>query len=161
MNLKKRESSETASCSDQGNVDQHFLGGNIGDFDTTHALSHLEDFTAWCRQVVERYKGNERAVEMLDAQMQDIMHYIELSENLGGVDGYRSYCLLRDVRRERRKCKSENDLLRPLYEYLSDRVVMNQLAQVLGKIRSANETISKRQYVLRTDVTGSLRKNKS
>ena len=122
-------------------------------YDTLQPVAMLETFTGFCRNVLERYNGNERVLKDMEAQETDIIHYVELSDTLKSGEAYKIYAKLRDTLRQRRDAKNENDLLLPLYECLMKNPdIVNQLNKVLGTTRTKAEVISKRKYSARTDV---------
>lgn len=117
------------------------------EFDTCHPEDHLCDFLDFCANVVSRYEGNSRACNDYENTLQDLLHYIEMTD-----DDNPEICLaIREARRQRRLCKNENDLLQPFYEFISDKSFVNKLQQILGKVRLANERVTKRTYIARTD----------
>ena len=122
------------------------------EFDSLHPEEHIKAFLTFSRNVIARYEENQRRQQDLEYRQTDLEHVMELSDNKDVVGGYRLYKKLTDVRRERRACKSEIDLLKPLYDYLCSNNVMNDLSRLQGNCRVSKETISKRQYTLRTDV---------
>lgn len=122
-------------------------------YDTMQPVAMLETFTGFCRDVLERYNGNERVLKDMEAQETDIIHYVELSDTLKSREAYKVYAKLRDTLRQRRDAKNENDLLLPLYECLMKNPdIVNQLNKALGNTRTKAEVISKRKYSARTDV---------
>lgn len=122
------------------------------DYDTLYPVDALASFLAFCRDVVERVDGNARVIDESNDETQDIMHYIELSEDLGVVAGYKAHVKLRSIRRARRDAKNENELLSPLYDFLTGTEFMQSLQRVLGATRARQEVIQKRVYGVRTDV---------
>jgi len=122
------------------------------DFDTLQPDENLKSFLDFARNVITRYEGNQNRQKELEDETQDLLHYMELSKDMNACQGYDLYQKLRNVRRERRACKNEIDLLKPLYDYLCDKTVINQLSQIQGKCRASKQCISQRQYTLRTDV---------
>ena len=94
-----------------------------------------------------------REQEDRDAEILDIEHYAELHPDLDGAEGYKVYGKLRDVRRERRKLKNENELLKPFYDWLGENTqAVKKLEQALGKTRNTAEVIDNRKYMTRTGV---------
>ena len=121
-------------------------------FDSLHPEDNLKSFLGFARDVISRYEDNQKLQLDLETETQDLLHYIELSPNMNACE-YTKMCIkLRDVRRQRRACKNEIDLLEPLYTYLKDKVVINQLAAIQGKCKTSKEAIGLRAYTLRTDV---------
>lgn len=117
------------------------------DFDTCHPDQRLTEFLSFCNEVVSRYNGNIAECEAMDNTLNDLLHYVEMTDDCSP-----KICVaIRDARRQRRLCKNENDLLKPLYEFLSDKTLINKLGQVLGRVRAANDIVTKRAYIARTD----------
>ncbi len=116
------------------------------EFDTLHPRENLEQFLRFCSDVVSRYEGNIRECEDMDNKLNDLLHYIEMTDD----DDPNISLAVRESRRQRRLCKNENDLLRPLYDFLSDKTFTNKLSQVLGRVRAAKETVENRTYITRT-----------
>ena len=66
--------------------------------------------------------------------------------------GYRLYRKLTELRRERRACKNECDLLQPVYDYFHATDVLNRLTILQGDCVRAKDAIDNRTYMTRTDV---------
>ena len=122
------------------------------DYDTLQPVDQIRSFLEFVRSAVTRYEENERRWQEYDQETQDLLHVIELSDNLNASKGYDMYRRLAAVRRERRQCKNEMDLLKPVYDFFSDKQTINQLAQVQGKCRVCKEAVDSRSYTLRTNV---------
>lgn len=122
------------------------------DYDTLQPVDQIRSFLEFARSAVTRYEENERRWQEYDQETQDLLHVIELSDNLNASKGYDMYRRLAAVRRDRRQCKNEMDLLKPVYDFFSDKQTINQLAQVQGKCRVCKETVDSRSYTLRTNV---------
>ena len=123
------------------------------EFDSLQPEENLKTFLTFARNVIARYEDDQRLQTDLETETQDLLHLIELSPNMNACEYTKKCIQLRDVRRKRRACKNEIDLLKPLYDYLSDKTLINQLSQLQGKCKTSKEVISQRQYTLRTDVT--------
>ena len=122
------------------------------EFDSLKPEDELKSFLSFARNVISRYEDNVKLQSDLEAETQDLLHYVELSKDMNACQGNDMYKKMREIRRKRRACKNEIDLLKPLYDYLSDKKMINDLAQIQGKCRTAKEVISQRQYTLRTGV---------
>lgn len=122
------------------------------DFDTLHPAQTIAAFLDFCTSAVLRYQGNIQVQDDTNLETQDLLHYMELSENLRVADGFKAYRRMREVRRVRRDAKNENDLLQPLYDFLTQTDFENRLRRVLGDTRNRAEVVGKRQYGMRTDV---------
>lgn len=122
------------------------------DFDTLRPAETLAAFVTFCADVRQRYQGNLQVQEDTNLARQDLLHCIELSDNMRVADGFKMYRKLREVSRVRRDAKNENDLLQPLYEFLAQTDFESRLRRVLGDTRTRAEVVGKRQYSLRTDI---------
>lgn len=122
------------------------------DFDTLHPAETISAFLDFCAGVRQRYQGNLQVQDDTNLETQDLLHYMELSENLRVADGFKAYRRMREVRRVRRDAKNENDLLQPLYDFLTQTDFENILRRVLGDTRTRAEVVGKRQYGMRTDI---------
>lgn len=124
-------------------------------YDTLKPDENLTDFLSFCRDVKMRYEGNVRETEEKEDELQDLEHWAELHDDLDCKGGYAIYKKIREARRDRRKCKSENELLYPLYDWVNrNEKALNALAQVLGRVRETAEVIDSRKYTARTNVLG-------
>lgn len=122
-------------------------------YDTLKPDKNLTDFLAFLRAVKMRYEGNSREQEEKEAQLQDLEHYAELHGDLDIRRGFALYKRIRDTRRERRRAKSENELLYPVYAWIGENEkALNSMAGALGNVRKAAEVIESRKYMTRTDV---------
>ena len=57
----------------------------------------------------------------------------------------------------RRRCKDQNEVLQPLYNFISDKTLMNRLAQIQGDIVKAKEVANNRVYGCRTAILDDFR----
>lgn len=122
------------------------------DYDSLKPEETLKEFLKFARGVISRYEDNQRLQADLEQETQDLLHYMELSGDMNACMGNEMYKKMREVRRQRRNCKLEIELLKPLYEYLSDQTVINKLSQIQGQCRTSKDAIALRSYTLRTDV---------
>lgn len=124
------------------------------EYDTTNPVEHISDFVSFSKLVVTRYEENHRLMEVYDKETQDVLHYIELHANMNAADGNEMYKKLREIRRKRRQCKNEMDLLEPAYTFFKTQAteLATQLAAVQGKCKQLKAGIDGRQYTLRTGV---------
>ena len=122
------------------------------DYDTMHPDEIIQNFSAAVRNMLARYQYNKEEYSRAEQEMQDILHYIEMSADKNANVGFKLYKQLAEVRRRRRVCKNEMDLLQPIYDSFSGGEKLNALAQILGTVRAAKQTINSRAYTLRTDI---------
>jgi hypothetical protein len=106
--------------------------------------------------IPELYEQNFEIVNRCDKETQDLLHEIELSENQSTAGAYRLYKALRDVRRERRRAKEENELLQPLVDALKQQETFRlKLYKVHDRIKELARQQSERTYTprVREDLT--------
>lgn len=125
----------------------------INDYDQTNAVEMIGAFNRFLMDVVSRYEANDRIRQECDQKSQDLLHFIELHDDMNASEGYKTYRKLAEVRRERRISKNENELLSCIYAFIQQNPkFVNELSMILGKTRAAKESIEKRIYSARTDV---------
>lgn len=66
----------------------------------------------------------------LENEMQDLLHYIEMAADKNAAVGSKLYKKLADIRRRRRICKNEIDLLTPVYEQFHATQFLEHLSQL-------------------------------
>ena len=122
------------------------------EYDTLHPEMILKEFCSNVRGMLGRYESNKERLSKLEQEMQDLLHYVEMSKNKNALDGFKLYKRLCDVRRERRSIKNEIDLLQPVYDLFHGTKVLDQLTQVQGTCRTTKQAIDNRAYTIRTDI---------
>mgnify|MGYP000843997937 FL=1 len=123
-------------------------------YDTLNPVERLRDFTKWCKDVINRYEGNEQEAAYQEQVSLDLLHAIELEPKGNCPTGYARYAALREARITRRACKNENRPLKPLYDYLpkTNPQLLNQLPYVQGLCTQQAEMIERMQYTPRTQI---------
>lgn len=123
------------------------------EYDSLNPVDHLRSFVAFLRAVQSRYDDNYRIVGECDLQGQDILHKAEMGDDLDVKRGFKLYKIIREVRRKRRACKNENDLLRPICAYLEKHPdLISQLERLQGEVAQSQSAIDNRRYTMRTDL---------
>lgn len=122
------------------------------DYDATHPEESLRDFIGRVKGMISRYEYNKSRTIAVEAELVDLYHYIEMTPFKNVPDGYRLYRKLAELRRERRACKNENDLLQPIYDYFHATEVLNKLSYVQGECAKCKSAIDARTYLVRTDI---------
>ena len=123
------------------------------EYDTLHPEETLKQFLSFLRSVRPRFNANYEAAGACDLKMQDILHKIEMGDNMDAKHGYQVYKLARDIRRERRICKTENDLLRPICSFLDQYPdFISSLERLQGEVSYMKTNIDERTYTMRTDI---------
>lgn len=99
--------------------------------------------------VPKEYKVAYDIVNEKDKEVQDIMHEVELNQ-LKTNEKAKLMTELQNNRRERRYWKDKADEYQPLNDYLNQskefKNVINQLKQILGKVRKAEKYLEERTY---------------
>lgn len=92
----------------------------------------------------------ESYVSEMDKELQDLVHKAELTD-LRQNEKAKLMTELQKNRRERRYWKNKKDAYEPLNELLSNSAefkrAIEQLKQVLGKVRKAEDYLSNRHYI--------------
>lgn len=114
--------------------------------------AQLESFLRWLRESEEQLRMAQQDEQDCNAQTQDILHRLELSE-----DGYHETArlgkLLRRVRRKRRKAKNEIDVLSPAVAWAQEnQPSVKSLERLLGALRKAEQRQAIRFYTNKTDI---------
>ena len=122
------------------------------DYDSTKPEETIRNFVADIRGMVTRFEMNKSRIIEIETQLVDLEHYIEIENFKTVPNGYKLYRKLAELRRERRACKNENDLLQPIYEYFHATEVLNRLSTVQGECAKAKSAIDGRCYLVRTDI---------
>lgn len=115
---------------------------------------HLREFAKFIREVRPRYEEVTRLISEYEAQIADLLHYIELHPDLSASKGYRIYKQIAIARRARRACKIEREMLEPVYQYVVKKApdLSDCLSAVQGRCRASREAIERRVYKCRTDI---------
>ena len=130
------------------------------EFDTMHPEETIKGFCESIRNMLSRYQYNKDQFNYLENEMQDLLHFIEMGADKNANSGYKLYKRLAEVRRERRVCKNELDLLQPIYDAFGGGEKLNVLAQIQGTCRVTKQTITNRAYTVRTDALSPFVKEK-
>lgn len=136
---------------EQENVKPRPILFSHAEYDTLQPEDKIRDFCAFIRQALSQYSYNKEELVKIENKQQDIMHFIELTKDKDAFTGYKLYKELCELCRERRKCKSEMELLAPVYEMFNGTNLLDQLASVQGSCRKAKQTIANKGYTVRTD----------
>ena len=142
---------------DQPSRRNYVIHGSEKDYDALQAEETIREFCAFIRSVIARYNENARQQELAEARRMDLQHAIELTEELTDEEEHQLYCKLTEALRIRRICKHENMLLKPLYDQVVDKNLLNRLAQIQGQIGMVRKTFEGKTYACRTDVLDDFR----
>lgn len=103
--------------------------------------------------ILDTYPANYDKIGELEKQQCDLLHQIEF-EPIVPPRGYKMLRELKEMRLERRKLKDENELLKPLYDYLNTGNAQNftvGMVNNLGKAKRRNEQLGNREYSPRSE----------
>ncbi len=130
--------------------------GDEGPCDTLNPEEQIRAFREFIANVIYRYEGNIRVQEEAERQEQDLKHAIELADHLTDSEKRFLFRNLRKALKTRRACKSENEILEPIYEYVSNKALYNALGNIQGVIKNKKCNYPK-QYSSRTSVLDGFR----
>ena len=131
------------------------------EFDSTKPENTIREFVSNIKGMISRFESNKSRIIEIENELLDIYHYIEISSYKTVPVGYKLYRKMAELRRERRACKNEIDLLQPIYDYFHATEVLNRLSRVQGECAKAKRSINDRAYVTRTDILDELLESKS
>ena len=121
------------------------------EFDSLHPEENIKNFCAFIRQAIAKYESNKIRLSELENKIQDLLHFAEMAKPRDIQGGYKIYKEICEVRKERRACKNEIDLLAPVYELFHGTKLLDQLSNVQGSCKQIKKTISNKGYSVRTD----------
>ena len=127
------------------------------EYDTLNSVEQIKNFCDFIRDVNARYEDNIRRQDEAELQENDIRHCIELAPKLTEKEKKYLYSKLTETLQTRRACKSENEILQPLYSYFSDKILLNKLTQIQGTVDNLKDIISNRTYSCRTSILDDLK----
>lgn len=125
---------------------------NNYEYDSMQPEAKLKEFAAYIRKCLAKYEQDQEDLKVCEQKIQDILHFMEMGDDQKYSAGSRLYKLLRDERRERRRCKNEIELLYPVYQLFHGTKILEQLSQTQGACRVVKQSIDERLYSARTDV---------
>ena len=126
-------------------------------YDTMDTIEQIKNFCAFVKEVITHYEENQRLQDEAEVMEMDLKHAIELAQKLTEKEKKVLYQKLTDVLQTRRACKSENEILQPFYNYFSDKVLVNKLAQLQGTMTTLKEVVCNRTYSCRTSILDDFR----
>ena len=122
------------------------------EYDSLKPEETIRNFCTSIRNMLSRYQYCKEQFSLLENEMQDLLHFIEMAADKNANLGFKLYKRLAEIRRERRVCQNELDLLQPIYDAFGGGEKLNALAQIQGACRTTKQTIDGRAYTVRTDV---------
>ena len=120
------------------------------DYDSTNPAKAFGDFISSVKEMVKRYEQNDDRIHEIETEINDLEHFIEIAPYQNVPKGYKLYRKIAELRRERRACKNENDLLRPVYDHFHATTVLTKLSAVYSEVSRTKNSINSRCYTVRT-----------
>ena len=112
----------------------------------------LDEFLTFLRDCDQEHEAASAAEEELNAQTQDLLHCLELTDNKYH-DLARISKALGAVRQERREAKDKEMILEPITEWIQQNGrTIKELERLLGAVRKAERNTEGRIYTPRTDI---------
>lgn len=97
-------------------------------------------------EVPRLFEKNDRRIEQLDKESGDLLHAIELLD-FDDEQALHYIAQLRQNRLDRRRCKDQNLVLKPLYEYIKTRPkVLTELRLCRKETEKACQLLADRSY---------------
>lgn len=113
---------------------------------------NIESFLNFLREAEELYKTSYDKVNELDKLTQDYLHDIELGD-FDYKGRAKIATKLKETRQARRKCKDITIPLEPVKEWVQlHRGTINELQQLLGKVRKEEKALNNRIYIRKVDI---------
>jgi hypothetical protein len=138
---------------------EYYLKNDNESFDTLRPDIVLKDFIDFLKELTDRYDYNLNTEEYCNDQTQDLLHYMELHKNLNARDGYVIYKKLAEIRRKRRECSQENEVLKSIYVYINSpngSEFMKMLQKLFVDSREKHNFVSSREFRPKTSVLENL-----
>ena len=137
---------------DREHVDPKPVLTSDAEYDSMHPEETIKEFCIKIRDMLRQYEYDKDRYNHLEQEMQDLLHFIEMGTDKNANIGFKLYKRMMEIRRERRICKNEMDLLQPVYDTYSNGDKLNELSQLQGLCRVTGQAIRGRAYTVRTDV---------
>lgn len=97
----------------------------------------------------KRHESIEESLRMVEEEIQDILHVIELGR-FNASDGYKLAKELQKARMERRRLKDDLELLKPIRELITfSKPTEKNIGKVLGDLRNIKAKHQTRSYRMR------------
>lgn len=122
------------------------------EYDSSKPEETIRNFVSDIRGMVRKFEWNKARITEIETELVDLEHYIEIASYKTVPNGYKLYRKLAELRRERRACKNENELLQPVYEHFHATEALNRLSTVQGECAKVKSAIDSRCYLVRTDI---------
>lgn len=112
---------------------------------------NIESFLNFLREAEEIYKTSYNKVNELDKLTQDYLHDIELGD-FDYKGRAKIATKLKETRQARRKYKDVTLTLQPVTEWIQlHKGTINELQQLLGKVRKEEKALTNRVYIRKVD----------
>ena len=122
------------------------------EYDTLHPEETVKEFCSSVKNMLAEYESAKDKLSKLESEMQDLLHFVEMGKDKNAREGFELYRRLCEVRRQRRICKNELDLLYPVYNAFTNTGLLDTLSRLQGECKAKKQMIEGKAYVVRTDI---------
>lgn len=154
MSQKKLDSliiKKDAIFIEKEHVNPHPILASHQPYDTLNPEETFKVFIVKIQEMLLKYEADYSRLNALENEIQDILHFVEMSTDKNANTGYKLYKQLCELRRERRALKSEMELLQPVYNMFKNTGMLAKLMQAQGECHDIKQIIENRVYSVRTD----------
>lgn len=117
----------------------------------------IDDVLSFLDSIKEQVAVSEVNLEEANLDLQDIQHFIEFGKADGKVMS-RVYKIYKKTRRKRRNAKEKLELCAPILEwYKKNSKAVQELREVLGKVRKIEQQQANRAYAIRGHILDEIR----
>lgn len=114
----------------------------------------IQDFSELSQKIVKWYDDNEIIIKNQDQLASDMLHEFELGSPKDLYRAYQCYSKLRKSRQLRRKAKTENKMLAPMYAYIKQNPTLPKDVRALcERCAGIQYDISHAQYYYKSDLS--------
>lgn len=107
----------------------------------------IKDIIGLFDKVISTFEKNEQVIKGCEEELSDLQHEIELSKNKGVYHGYLMYVEIRELLRERRKAKDENEKIEALYNYCKNqKQTQKEFQRILSNYKNIEQKHQSRSY---------------
>ena len=97
-------------------------------------------------KAISKYESNIERLKEIEGIQNDLNHEISLGKKRNVVDGYKIYNRLRELLIERYEVRDENDILKPMYEFLKNKNLKPDLNRINASMIKEEERLKSRKY---------------
>ena len=114
----------------------------------------IQNFSELSQKIVKWYDDNEIIIKNQDQLASDMLHEFELGSPKDLYRAYQCYSKLRKSRQLRRKAKTENKMLAPIYAYIKQNPTLpKDVKNLCERCAGIQYDISHAQYYYKSDLS--------